>query len=152
MCSLVALGSSPKDFGVGLTRPEAYCLETSSSCPSWSVYRCRQRRVDTSLMAAGDFIDFSTDAESFDLDEYLVRATDGHPELLDYPETRKALTRKNTLLFALVYLRDRLKNQDGQITFSDYHLWFHRWASQTWIKPVRRLPLVYRALRGRLIL
>ncbi|MET8149383.1 hypothetical protein ACIBSW_34520 [Actinoplanes sp. NPDC049668] len=86
----------------------------------------------------GDFIDFSTDAEVFDLGQYLSEATGGHPELLDFPDGRKALTRKNALLWAVVYFRHWLRSEDtnDKITFSDFHLSIYRWASQDWLLPL----------------
>lgn len=78
------------------------------------------------------FINFSTDPEEFDVDEYLSRAVPD-PEMLKYPETRRELTRANPLLFALLYLSEHLQDLEGQFTgFSHFHLSLYKWASATW--------------------
>ena len=77
------------------------------------------------------FVPFSTNPEKFDVDEYIKRAIpDG--DLLKFPETRRALTKANPLLFALLYLPHHLKNAQGEISFSRMHLEMYRWAAATW--------------------
>jgi predicted phage terminase large subunit-like protein len=71
------------------------------------------------------------DAETFNLDAYLAQF-DGR--LLADPEGRRTLTRLDPLLFALVYLRHHLKDEEGRITFGDAHLDWCRDA-RTWVRP-----------------
>lgn len=71
------------------------------------------------------------DAESFGLNAYLARFD---ARLLADPEGRRTLTRLDPLLFALVYLRHHLKDEDGHITFGDAHLDWCR-AGRAWVRP-----------------
>lgn len=71
------------------------------------------------------------DAETFNLDTYLAQFD---PRLLTDPEGRRTLTRLDPLLFALVYLRHHLKDEDGRITFGDAHLDWCR-AGRRWVRP-----------------
>ncbi|MFJ8995592.1 hypothetical protein ACIRQH_34955 [Streptomyces sp. NPDC102279] len=71
------------------------------------------------------------DAETFDLPAYLAQFD---PRLLADPEGRRVLTRLDPLLFALVYLRHHLKDEDGGITFGDAHLDWCR-AARAWVRP-----------------
>ncbi|MFI2761389.1 hypothetical protein ACH5A3_21345 [Streptomyces echinatus] len=71
------------------------------------------------------------DAETFDLHAYLAQFD---PRLLADPEGRRTLTRLDPLLFALVYLRHHLKDEDGHITFGDAHLDWCR-AGRRWVRP-----------------
>lgn len=70
---------------------------------------------------------------TFDWQQYLAdRVPD--PRLLEHPEGRRALTRVDPMLFALIYCRDLLKNKEGKVTFGDLHLELCRQAL-TWIRP-----------------
>ncbi|GGW15759.1 hypothetical protein GCM10018980_51770 [Streptomyces capoamus] len=71
------------------------------------------------------------DAETFNLDAYLAQFD---PRLLADPEGRRVFTRLDPLLFALVYLRHHLKDEDGKITFGDAHLDWCR-AARQWVRP-----------------
>ncbi|MCI3246318.1 hypothetical protein [Streptomyces spinosisporus] len=71
------------------------------------------------------------DTETFDLNTYLAQFDE---RLLADPEGRRTLTRLDPLLFALVYLRHHLKDEDGRITFGDAHLDWCR-AGRTWVRP-----------------
>ncbi|MEV6014728.1 hypothetical protein [Streptomyces sp. NPDC051997] len=71
------------------------------------------------------------DAETFDLHTYLARFDE---RLLADPEGRRTLTRLDPLLFALVYLRHHLKDEDGRISFGDAHLDWCR-AGRGWVRP-----------------
>ncbi|MFE3031569.1 hypothetical protein ACFXKY_07960 [Streptomyces canus] len=71
------------------------------------------------------------DAESFDLNAYLARFDE---RLLADPEGRQILTRLDPLLFALIYLRHHLKDEEGHITFGDAHLDWCR-AGRHWVRP-----------------
>ncbi|MEU6597863.1 hypothetical protein [Streptomyces flaveolus] len=71
------------------------------------------------------------DAETFNLDAYLAQFD---PRLLADPEGRRTLTRLDPLLFALVYLRHHLKDDEGRITFGDAHLDWCR-AGRRWVRP-----------------
>lgn len=71
------------------------------------------------------------DAEAFDLPAYLAQFD---PRLLADPEGRRILTRLDPLLFALVFLRHHLKDEDGHITFGDAHLDWCR-AARSWVRP-----------------
>jgi len=65
------------------------------------------------------------DAETFSLDAYL----EGIPMLeaaLASPAGRRELTREDPILFAALYVPDVLKNDEGEITFSDVHLGLYR--------------------------
>lgn len=77
------------------------------------------------------YIPFSTDPEIFDVDEYLSRAIPDK-DMLKYPETRRALTKANPLLFALLYLTNHLSGDQTGISFSKFHLDLYKWASATW--------------------
>lgn len=77
------------------------------------------------------FVDFSTDPYEFDLDEYLAKAVPD-PEMLKHPETRRALTRANPILFALLYLPHHLRDAQGEIHFSRFHLSLYKWAAGFW--------------------
>ena len=64
------------------------------------------------------------------------------PRLMETPEGRRAVTRLNPILFAWVYLRHHITDQDGNISFAECHLeWADtalRWALPTDImKPER---------------
>jgi hypothetical protein len=72
-------------------------------------------------------------AETFDLDLYLSQFD---PKLMSHTEGRKALTCLDPMLFALTYMRKHLKNNEGQISFSDAHFLWVR-AARRWIGPPR---------------
>jgi hypothetical protein len=59
------------------------------------------------------------DAATFDLEAYLLEHVE--PRLLETADGRRALTRLDPLLFALVYLPHLIKH-DGRVTFADLHL------------------------------
>jgi hypothetical protein len=103
---------------------------------SAAVYRTR-RHADTWVMAAGDFVPFSTDAETFELDSYLDAALP-KAEYVLYPDFRIALTRNNPLLFAWIYMKHRLISEDtgDAVTFSDFHLAMYHWAAVEWTQPL----------------
>lgn len=62
-------------------------------------------------------------AETFDLDAYLGQF---EVEWFETAAGRRELTRDDPLLFAVLYLSDKLRNHDGEITFSDVHLGLYR--------------------------
>ncbi len=66
------------------------------------------------------------------LEETLTRMD---PRLLATPEGRRILTRLDPLAFALVYLRDHIKDEHGHVTLSAVH---EDWIQQatTWVRPV----------------
>ena len=64
-------------------------------------------------------------AETFDLDEYLA-SIPMLEEALCSASGRRELTKDDPLLFAAVYVPEKLKNHDGEITFSDVHLGLYR--------------------------
>lgn len=70
-------------------------------------------------------------AETFNLNTYLARFDE---RLLADPEGRRTLTRLDPLLFALIYLRHHIRDEDGHITFGDAHLDWCR-AGRTWVRP-----------------
>jgi hypothetical protein len=74
-----------------------------------------------------------TTSANFDLDAYLARFD---PRLLASPEGRKALTRLDPMLFALVYMRKHLRNNEGDLSFADAHFLWVR-AARRWIGPPR---------------
>jgi hypothetical protein len=80
-----------------------------------------------------DPYDPRTNAENFDLYGWLATFS---PTLLDLPEGRRALTRLDPLLFAIVYLAKHLKDPFGNITFADAHFLWVRLARR-WIGPSR---------------
>lgn len=63
--------------------------------------------------------------------QYLARFK---PELLAVTEGRQVLTRLHPMLFALVYLREHVTDDNGHISFSEVH---QDWCGQAleWIKP-----------------
>lgn len=86
-------------------------------------------------------------AETFDWREYLADALgtddpDDQEALLALPKVRRALTKPDPLLFALIYFPHHLRNRDGEITFSDAHLGWAREAHR-WMRPVEE-PRGYR--------
>ncbi|HEY9474684.1 MAG TPA: hypothetical protein VIS06_12640 [Mycobacteriales bacterium] len=70
-------------------------------------------------------------AESWTLDGYLARLD---PRVLGTTDGRRAATRHDPLLFALVYLRHHLRDGQGRITFSDFHIDAYRRARE-WTRP-----------------
>lgn len=74
------------------------------------------------------------DAETFNLHAYLAQFD---PRLLADPEGRRTLTRLDPMLFALVYLRHHLRDEEGRITFGDAHLDWCR-AARKWVRPPSR--------------
>lgn len=63
------------------------------------------------------------DAGTFDLADYVASVD---PRLLGSPEARRALTRLDPLLWAVLYVPHLLKDHDGNITFGDVHLQIYR--------------------------
>lgn len=79
-------------------------------------------------------------AATFDWRAYLADAlgtADANKQraLLDLPRVRRALTKPDPLLFALIYFPHHLMNREGEITFSDAHLGWAREAHR-WLQPV----------------
>jgi hypothetical protein len=95
-----------------------------------STARPRPDPVTTAVRTPGTYLE-GLDAETFNLDAYLAQFD---PRLLADPEGRRTLTRLDPLLFALVYLRHHLKDEDGRITFGDAHLDWCR-AGRRWVRP-----------------
>lgn len=58
-----------------------------------------------------------------------------NPRLLGTPEGRQLITRLDPLMFALVYLRDHMRDDQGHVTLSCVH---EDWITQakTWVRPV----------------
>ncbi len=85
------------------------------------------------LAFSDDPYDSRTTSANFHLDGYLAKFD---PVLLATAEGRKILCRHDPLLFALIYLRDHLKNSEGEVSFADAHfLWIR--AARRWIGPSR---------------
>lgn len=97
---------------------------------------------DDELTISVDPYDRRTNAENFDYRGWLAGFD---PRLLTTSEGRKALTRLDPLLFAIVYLRKHLKDVLGRITFADAHFLWVRLARR-WIGPSRGLREDRRAL------
>lgn len=79
------------------------------------------------------YIDFSLDPYEFDVDEYIDKCVPDK-EMLKHPETRRALTKANPLLFALLYLNHHFQPEafpDGPY-LSTFHLAAYKWAAGTW--------------------
>lgn len=72
-------------------------------------------------------------AETFDLDLYLSQFD---PQIMGSAEGRRTLCRLDPMLFALTYMRKHLRNNDGEISFSDAHFLWVR-AARRWIGPSR---------------
>jgi phage terminase large subunit-like protein len=68
-------------------------------------------------------------APGFDWREYLRRYD---PRLMETSEGRRAIGRLDPLAFALIYLRDWLKGDDGEISFAKFHADSYEWAL-SWI-------------------
>lgn len=75
----------------------------------------------------------ATTSANFSLDGYLAKFD---RKLLATAGGRKLLTRLDPLLFAYVYLRKHLKNDEGEISFADAHFLWVR-AARRWIGPAR---------------
>lgn len=63
------------------------------------------------------------DAGTFDLAAYVAGI---NPRLLETPAGRRALTRLDPLLWAVLYVPHLLKDHEGRITFGDVHLGIYR--------------------------
>lgn len=85
------------------------------------------------LAFSDDPYDPRTTSANFHLDSYLARFD---PVLLATPEGRKILCKYDPMLFALVYLRKHLKNNEGELSFADAHFLWVR-AARRWIGPSR---------------
>lgn len=86
-------------------------------------------------MAGGYLIDENGEpftSATFDWEKYLLEQVED-PRLLELSEGRIALTRLDPLLFALIYCREVIKNDQGEVSFSDLHLDLCRTA-RTWVK------------------
>lgn len=70
-------------------------------------------------------------AETFDLSAYVLATVD--ERLLADPAGRRALTRLDPLLFAVLYLPHLISDREGRITFADLHLALCRYALG-WVK------------------
>lgn len=70
----------------------------------------------------------------FDLERYLAELPDDTVRMLQSSEGRRVLTRLDPRLFALVYLPHHLKDETGQITFSEFHDDIVKHAVK-WVKP-----------------
>lgn len=81
------------------------------------------------------FIDYSTNAEQFDVKEYLKRCIPD-PILLEKKEGRVAVTYANPLLFALIYLPEKIKLAQVGFSFADFHLEVSKWAALEWTKKI----------------
>lgn len=94
-----------------------------------------QRFLDThgELAHSVDPYHPGTTSANFDLNGYLAGFD---RKLLDTAEGRKILTRHDPMLFALVYLRKHLRNDQGEISFADAHFLWVR-AARRWIGPAR---------------
>jgi hypothetical protein len=88
--------------------------------------------IRTSSLLADPY-DPGVNAENFSLDLFLAQFD---PRLMASSEGRRALCALNPMLFALIYMRKHLKNEDGVITFADAHFLWARLARR-WIGPSR---------------
>lgn len=75
----------------------------------------------------------ATTSANFSLDGYLAKFD---RKLLATAGGRKLLTRLDPMLFAWVYMRKHLKNDEGDISFADAHFLWVR-AARRWIGPAR---------------
>lgn len=77
-----------------------------------------------------DPYDPRVNSANFDLAGYLRQF---NPKLFNYPKTRRAITRFDPLLFAIVYLRHHIST-DGVVSFADPHF---EWAQRArgWVAP-----------------
>lgn len=57
----------------------------------------------------------------FDFQRWLAEMPDSYVRMLDCSEGRRTLTRLDPRLFALIYLPHHLKDENGTITFSEFH-------------------------------
>lgn len=74
-------------------------------------------------------------AEDFDLVSYLIQFDQ---DLLECAEGRRILTRYNPLLFAILYLKEHIKNKEtGEISFADCHFEWCR-VALSWLKKDKR--------------
>jgi len=85
------------------------------------------------LAWSDDPYDPGTTSANFSLDSYLARF---NPELMKTSEGRRALCRLDPMLFALIYMRRHLRNDEGEISFADAHFLWVR-AARRWIGPAR---------------
>lgn len=94
-----------------------------------------QRFLDAhgELAWSDDPYDPKTTSANFDLDAYLAKFD---PRLTGSSKGRKALTALDPMLFALIYMRKHLRNNEGEISFADAHFLWVR-AARRWIGPPR---------------
>lgn len=87
-------------------------------------------------------------AETFDWKRYIAEKIPD-ARMLEYKEGRKVLTRMDPLLFGIIYCRDVITDDRGQVTFSDLHLELCRGA-MNWVvpQPLMEDRHVYVAPRG----
>ena len=74
-----------------------------------------------------------TTSANFNIDAWLARFD---PRLMGHPEGRRTLARLDPMLFAWIYMRKHLKNNDGELSFADAHFLWVR-AARRWIGPSR---------------
>lgn len=79
----------------------------------------------TDVLAPADTVGYlrDVDAGTFDLGAFIARV---NPRLLEAPAGRRALTRLDPLLWAILYTPHLLKGPDRAITFGDVHLQIYR--------------------------
>lgn len=71
---------------------------------------------------------------SYEVEHWQDRLKEIDPRLLASPEGRRALCETDPMLFALIYLPDHLKNDEGEITFGENHFeWFE--LAKQWMNP-----------------
>ena len=82
-------------------------------------------------------------AGNFDFREYLASVVDGLPADWGYedrnlatPASRRVVTKEDPLMFALVYCRNLISDDEGNISFADLHLELCRYVQQ-WREKVR---------------
>ena len=88
--------------------------------------------VDDELTVSIDPYDWRTNSDNFDFNGWLAIK---NPALLASPEGRRAITRADPMLFALLYLKHHLRDKEtGEITFADCHLDWYRYGRQWMIQ------------------
>lgn len=91
--------------------------------------------------ANGDYL-LGYHSGNFDFRQYLADVVDELPEVWDYddrhlltPASRRVATKHDPMLFALVYCRNLISDDDGNISFADLHLELCRYV-QSWKKSI----------------
>lgn len=85
------------------------------------------------LAFSDDPYDPRTTSANFSLDAWLARFD---PRLMGHAEGRRVLARHDPMLFAWIYMRKHLRNNEGEISFADAHFLWVR-AARRWIGPSR---------------